>query len=380
MARRTQKHWSYRTEEKGINRVRAFAHPVSGRLYLEFYDGDQRLTEPLRHEDKAEAKAQADRLAVALRQADRAPAAAATLQPLFDNYLREVTPGKTPGKAAHDRRTARMVVEILGGSRLVSSLTHRDAARFLAERRRRGDLRHGSTHGRKLGARQLAYDLAFIRAVLNWGVGAGLVDRNPWQGYRPDLGKYTPRRPVLNGPQYDALLLIAARVDPRFRLALVLAYETGHRVGAIRQLRWSDVDFSRGVIRWRIQHDKIGLEHETPMTLAAREELWAAQQAGATIGDQWVFPAPKNASEPVSRYLVDSWWDRGERLAELAPEPGRGWHSCRRTFATELKAAPLKDLCALGGWKDPQTILKCYQRADPVTMRQALATRTRLEA
>jgi hypothetical protein len=35
------------------------------------------------------------------------------------------------------------------------------------------------------------------------------------------------------------------------------------------------------------------------------------------------------------------------------------------------KAAPLKDLCALGEWKDPQTILKCYQRADPVTMRQA---------
>lgn len=46
----------------------------------------------------------------------------------------------------------------------------------------------------------------------------------------------------------------------------------------------------------------------------------------------------------------------------------------------EMKAAPLKDLCALGGWKDPQTILKCYQRADPVTMRRALAERMRLEA
>jgi hypothetical protein len=67
-------------------------------------------------------------------------------------------------------------------------------------------------------------------------------------------------------------------------------------------------------------------------------------------------------------------------LADLSPEPGQGWHSCRRTFATKLKAAPLKDLCALGGWKDPQTILRCYQRADPVTMRRALATRMELEA
>jgi hypothetical protein len=45
-----------------------------------------------------------------------------------------------------------------------------------------------------------------------------------------------------------------------------------------------------------------------------------------------------------------------------------------------MKHAPLKDLCELGGWKDPQTILSCYQRPDPKTMRQALAQRMRLEA
>jgi len=66
-------------------------------------------------------------------------------------------------------------------------------------------------------------------------------------------------------------------------------------------------------------------------------------------------------------------------LAKLPPERGRGWHSLRRKFATELKHAPLKDLCALGGWKDAQTILKCYQQADPVTMRRALETRQPLD-
>ena len=49
-------------------------------------------------------------------------------------------------------------------------------------------------------------------------------------------------------------------------------------------------------------------------------------------------------------------------------------------FATELKHAPLTDLCALGGWKSPQTVLTCYQRANAVSMQQAPAARPRLEA
>ncbi len=46
----------------------------------------------------------------------------------------------------------------------------------------------------------------------------------------------------------------------------------------------------------------------------------------------------------------------------------------------ELKHTPLKDLCYLGGWKEPQTILKCYQRPDESTMREALEGRKALKA
>jgi hypothetical protein len=58
----------------------------------------------------------------------------------------------------------------------------------------------------------------------------------------------------------------------------------------------------------------------------------------------------------------------------------RPGNTLRRQFATEMKHAPLKDLCALGGWKSAQTVLTCYQRADTVSMQQALAARCRLEA
>jgi hypothetical protein len=82
----------------------------------------------------------------------------------------------------------------------------------------------------------------------------------------------------------------------------------------------------------------------------------------------------------VSRHLVRDWWEQGEKLAEIHHEPGLGWHSLRRKFATELKHTPLKDLCYLGGWKEPQTVLKCYQRPDESTMREALEGRKPLKA
>jgi integrase len=62
----------------------------------------------------------------------------------------------------------------------------------------------------------------------------------------------------------------------------------------LHHLRWSDVDFERDVIRWRVQHDKIGLEHETPMSPAGRAALVTARKHGAAIGDRWIFPAPRS--------------------------------------------------------------------------------------
>ncbi len=65
------------------------------------------------------------------------------------------------------------------------------------------------------------------------------------------------------------MLRVSAEIDWRFRVALVLAHETGHRIGAIRQLRWPDIDMRAGVIRWRAEHEKSGFEHRTPVTAEA---------------------------------------------------------------------------------------------------------------
>ncbi|MCY4399337.1 MAG: hypothetical protein OXE96_08375, partial [Gemmatimonadetes bacterium] len=59
------------------------------------------------------------------------------------------------------------------------------------------------------------------------------------------------------------------------------------------------------------------------------------------------------------------------------PKARRGWHSLRRKFASDLMDLPLKVLCELGGWKDAQTVLRCYQRPDAGQLRTALEGRGR---
>jgi integrase len=151
----------------------------------------------------------------------------------------------------------------------------------------------------------------------------------------------------------------------------------GHRLGAVISLRWSDIDFERAVVHWRGHNDKIGFDHETPLTPAAIAVLQRARAERPSIGDAWIFAAVTDSTRQSSRHIFRQWWRQAERLAGLTHEAGLGWHSLRRAFATALKRAPLKDLGELGSWKNAQTILKSYQQPDHPTMRQALATRQR---
>jgi len=219
--------------------------------------------------------------------------------------------------------------------------------------------------------------------VLNWATKAAnregrvLLDFNPLKGLPPPKEK-NPRRPVLTDGEYRALLAVAPQIDWRFETSLVLAHETGHRIGSIRHLRWRDVDLQRGRLRWRAEVDKIQFEHATPLTEVAAAVLGRAKRNRPAIGEAWVLPAPRDPAQQCSRHLLKNWWKRGEELADLTPVKGRGWHSLRRKFATELKDEPLKDVCQLGGWKDFNTVLKCYQTADEGRMRRALANRQSL--
>ena len=226
----------------------------------------------------------------------------------------------------------------------------------------------------------IAYDLKFLVSVFNWattasdGHRARLLQANPVKGLKMPREE-SPKRVMLEQAEYLALLAVAPEVDWRFELALVLAHDTGNRIGSIRRLRWADIALGDEVIHWRKENDKIGFERSTPIMPDAMEALRRAKRAHPTVGDTWVFPAPRDPSRPCRGDLMNKWWDRAVKLAALPPKERRGWHSLRRKFATDLKEAPTVDLLKLGGWKSVQTLIKCYQGADRCSMKAALEGR-----
>ena len=143
-------------------------------------------------------------------------------------------------------------------------------------------------------------------------------------------------------------------------------------------VRWADIDLKAGMVRWRAEHEKTGYEHRTPVTAEALTVLEEARRKTLGSRDAPVVPAPRNPSKCVSAERVRIWWNKGQTLAELEPKRGRGWHSLRRKFASDLMNQPLKVLCELGGWKTPHTVLECYQRADEGQLRKALESRRRV--
>lgn len=379
-ARKKPASWSYLAGEKGVNRVRVFEHRP-GTLFAEYKEGGRKVRIALGHSDYTRAKEEADQLAVQLRQPDRREPV--TLGRLFDIYLREVSPSKSASKQQHDRTTLERFRAFFGPDRDADSLTHRDASAYERHRRQGGDLRPRAkgTVPKKypLRSRSIQYDLRTLRAVLNWGVQARMIDRNGVAGYKvTDDG--TPNRPVFTDPQYRKLLEVASGFPWQFGCLLVIAHETGHRLSAMLSLRWGDVDLVNGLVTWRSENDKIGYQHTTPITPEAKVAFEEARHHAPGIGDTYVLPGIVNGAKPVSADLARDWMQRAQAQAGLGVVKGRGWHAFRRNFASELRNAGLRDLCDLGGWKDPTTVIRSYQRPSEAAMRSAQALRVALEA
>ena len=386
MARTKHVRRGYGAGEWGRNRVRVFPDPKTGLFQIEWRDNGRRLTRSLKHRDWRRAKRQADEFAAGYlgpelhRKADAEPEPL-TLETLFDIYGEEVTPTKRGAVAAARQGRDEDVPRVL---RPGPEARNAVPARL-------GPVHPGAAGGQGRPERQAGVrpddrtDLKFLLAVLNWAVksrdeqgrpalGSESLERpEDAQGEEPD-----PGRPYRGGIPGTAPRV--PEIDWRFHVALVLAHETGHRIGAIRQLQWSDIDLEERVVRWRAEHEKSGYEHRTPVTAEALAALEEARKRNPVTGHTLVLPSPQDPSRCVGSCQARGWWQKAERLAGLEPKRGRGWHSLRRKFASDLMDQPLKVLCELGGWKEAKTVLRCYQQADEVQLRKALESRHKVRA
>ena len=139
--------------------------------------------------------------------------------------------------------------------------------------------------------RSVQADLEVLRSMILWATtfrvrsGARLLERNPLDGVKLRGRGTNPRRPVATAERYAATRAAIVSLQNesegdaerskwfKLELALVLAHATGRRLGSIRQLAWSDIDFTTDAIHWRAESDKVKKDWRVPMPSALREEL-----------------------------------------------------------------------------------------------------------
>jgi integrase len=150
-----------------------------------------------------------------------------------------------------------------------------------------------------------------------------------------------------------------------------LAFYGGLRVGELRALRWSHVDFAAGIVRVEAAWDDVEGEQETkteagvrtvPLEAELRRELRAHKLATGRGGDDLVFGRTRTDAfvrSTMRARAVKAW--KAAKLEPLTPHEGR--HCC----ASYLAAAGVspKDAQTILGHADVRTTMAVYTHAIP---------------
>jgi len=218
-----------------------------------------------------------------------------------------------------------------------------------------------------------------LRTMLNWATrerhsGNPLLASNPLKGMRPPVEK-NPKRPVETYDRYLSLISVAGEVDWRLPLALSLAESTGQRISSILGLQRRDVDLDRGPsgrVLFRAENQKTGFEHWVPLSEECRGYALRHLEHVEEDPKAWIFPAQQDRARPIDKWTMSNALRRLYRHAGVEKLVGGLWHPWRRKWATERKDMPLRDVAAAGGWRDPTTLLKCYQQPDEDTIERVV--------
>ena len=241
--------------------------------------------------------------------------------------------------------------------------------------------------------RALEKDAKFLRAVFKharfatWN-GQPLLLNNPLPGGKNspfNAPKHEPVQVAASTDRIDAIRDVAdliktiELVDGKwvtvvsfFSEFFDIICQTGRRLSAVRQLRYSDLRLERnetqpdGAIVWPGATDKQGLERYAPLTPRARAAIDRVLARRPLIGDALLFPSPKNPNVAISTFRLREWLKTAEELAGLESQRRTLWHAYRRAWVTRATQANVPDafIAAAGGWKNANTLRACYQVPD----------------
>jgi integrase len=171
--------------------------------------------------------------------------------------------------------------------------------------------------------------------------------------------------------EYERIVAVAKRLDPRSHIMVLLGGDAGLRPGEIRALQWNSIDFRLRLLTVdRAEYDgHVGLpKHDKVRRLPMTKRLAAALQAHEHRRGPNVLYRDDDKSLTVT--VARRWL---KRVLELAKLRDRGPHTLRHTFCSHLamRGAPAKAIQELAGHSDLQTTQR-YMHLSPVALERSI--------
>ncbi len=203
---------------------------------------------------------------------------------------------------------------------------------------------------------QIKQTFNVVRTVFRWGVEQELMIRSPLALMRWKSRKDEPK--PLEPDEYTAdeserILAALDKTDTRQWKAWVfvmLAAHYGQRANAVLHLRWQDIDWEAGIIRWPGRFQKQGRDLVRPILWEAYSALLTAQQERERAAGfrrlkhhksahstrerlesaDWVLFAERDRAKPMSYQSLHYHICQAEIRAKVDAKPYRKAHGLRR--------------------------------------------------
>jgi integrase len=320
------------------------------------------------------------------KQTPDEPSEALTVAGFIDQYLQEAS--SPPAKAASTHllekiHTAHLQDYADGQGKAM--LAELDRAFFEAYKRWR--------HSAGVKNVTINKELSTFRAMMNWGVRAGLVAANPLNGV-PRLKNDEVFDRFRTGPEIQELLqsgdysgadAVALRrfryldlseladvlqrfADSEIHAFVAVAVYTGMRLSEIRRLRWADVDFGSERILARgykgSQHQRESARYISlhPDLATILRDYRESHPGVLVFGDS-------DGNERTNDYF----YHRFRKVTDGSPFEGIGFHCFRHSFASNLAAQGV-DQRVIDRFMGHQTeaMRQRYQHLFPDRMQEAI--------
>lgn len=330
---------------------------------IEYRHSDGRI-ERIRRTPRVQSRISAERLEreilTALEQGkgatQEAVPAVPTLGVFWESFFKtHVVTNNKPSEQATKQRIARGHLLPRFGARELDKITVKDIELYKAMMLQLG-----------YGAKTINNHLTVLRTVLKtaqrWGLLASAAEVKLLRHVPPDVTYL----------DFDEAERLVQAADERWRPMIVIALNTGLRIGELIALHWSDVDLVKGRLRvtcndWEgtLGTPKSGKNRDIPLNLAAQRAFKAlpTQEFDRVFTDAHGSPRKYRQSNHALERIC--------KQARLAPIQ---WHALRHTFASHLvmKGVPLKAVQELLG-HGTQAMTERYAHLTPDVRRQAVA-------